>query len=194
LMKSLTYRTTPTPVLDLLPSLIAPKTNRPQIKHEFFLYQIDEKISIVIYFCNSSELPLTAVSRISKFNFLIHTRFRASFQNNEAGDCPNFASVNFWSCHDLSFFNYFERPSVLRIISAERMVFAQLKSTIRSYAVPSAKILNPRNNLGFTCLENRTKLIAESPQCSTMYPAETASAMTACFGFEIRVRSITFSK
>ena len=28
-MKSLTYRTTPTPVLDLLPSLIAPKTNRP---------------------------------------------------------------------------------------------------------------------------------------------------------------------
>ncbi|MBC3809670.1 hypothetical protein H8K52_20245 [Undibacterium seohonense] len=30
-MKSLTYRTTPTPVLDLLPSLIAPKTNRPLI-------------------------------------------------------------------------------------------------------------------------------------------------------------------
>ncbi|MET3120291.1 hypothetical protein AAKU64_004539, partial [Undibacterium sp. GrIS 1.8] len=33
LMKSLTYRTTPTPVLDLLPSLIAPKTNRPQITY-----------------------------------------------------------------------------------------------------------------------------------------------------------------
>jgi hypothetical protein len=31
-MKSLTYRTTPTPVLDLLPSLIAPKTNRPHAR------------------------------------------------------------------------------------------------------------------------------------------------------------------
>jgi hypothetical protein len=32
LVKSLTYRTTPTPVLDLLTSLITPKTNRPRVR------------------------------------------------------------------------------------------------------------------------------------------------------------------
>ena len=40
-MKSLTYRTTLTPVLDLLPSLIAPKTNRPLYERNWRF--IDEK-------------------------------------------------------------------------------------------------------------------------------------------------------